>query len=148
VFFVLQAALDPIGDISVALQVAVLFLLIIGLPFVRGAGSNKNLMWHGYSTVVALALHSVLIFLVMVTSLADGIGELAEASFFFLATVISHIVLGTLAEILGVIIVILWLLPGPKMMACGKRKKWMMPIFIIWIISVINGLLIHFLGML
>ncbi len=144
----LQAALDFSGDISLALQIVVLFLLILGLPFIRGAGNLKNLMWHGYSTVAALVLHSVIIFWVMIPSLSDGIGELAGASMFFLITVISHVVMGTIAEIIGVIIVVLWLAQGTKKMACLKRKKWMAPLFIVWVISVINGMLIHLLGML
>jgi hypothetical protein len=147
-FFVLQAALDFSGDVSLALQIVILFLLILGLPFVREAGNLKNLTWHGYSTVAALLLHSILIFLVMIPSLGDGISELAGASLFFLVTVVSHAALGTIAEIVGVIIVVLWLVPGPKRMACGKRKRWMAPLFIIWVIAVINGTLIHILGVL
>ena len=147
-FVMVQAALDPIGNISLALQIVILFLLILGLPFFRGAINRKNLVWHGYSTVAALVLHSILIFLVMIPSLSNGIGELAEISILNLFTIISHAILGTLAEILGLTIVLLWVISGINSMACGKRKRWMMPLFIIWVISIVNGILIHVLGML
>jgi hypothetical protein len=105
-------------------------------------------MWHGYSTVLALILHTILIFLVMVPSFAEGFGELGELSLFDSITVWSHAVLGTAAEVLGVILVGSWLLRGPSNMTCGRLKKWMTPIFIIWVISIVNGVLIHILGML
>ena len=105
-------------------------------------------MWHGYSTVLALILHTFLIFLVMVPSFEGGFGELGELSLFDSITVWSHAVLGTAAEVLGIILVASWLLGGPAKMGCGRWKKWMTPIFIVWVISIVNGTLIHIFGML
>jgi hypothetical protein len=59
----------------------------------------------------------------------------------------SHAILGTIAEISGVILVGFWMFRSPSKMACAKRKKWMMPIFVIWTISLVNGALIHIIGM-
>jgi hypothetical protein len=56
--------------------------------------------------------------------------------------------LGSVAEVLAIIVVVLWLSKGPLQMACGRWKKWMMPLFIVWVISIVNGALIHILGML
>lgn len=58
----MSVPLDPLGNISLVFQVVILFLLILGLPFVRGMGGEKNLMRHGYLTVLALILHTILIF--------------------------------------------------------------------------------------
>ncbi len=140
--------LDPIGNVGLSIQVAILFLLILGLPFFRKPANQKNWLWHGYSTVAALGLHTVLIFLVMVPSFLAGSGEFVSLSLFDSATVWSHAVLGTAAEALGIIIVALWLSKGPKKLACVKYKKWMTPLFIIWVISIVNGSLVHILGML
>ena len=140
--------LDPIGNISLILQIVILFLLILGLPFFRGQKDQKNITWHGYCTVAALVLHTILIFLVMIPTFTGGLGELGELSLLNLFTVWSHIVLGTAAEVLGVIIIAFWLGKGPKKMACWKLKKWMLPTFVIWVISIVNGTLIHILGML
>jgi hypothetical protein len=144
----LTVALDPVGNISLILQVVILFLLILGLPFVRGANTKKNLMLHGYLTLVALALHTILIFLVMVPSFSKGFGELGGLSVLNSVTVWSHAVLGTAAEVLAIILIVPWLYKHPSRMACTTMRKWMMPTFIIWVIAIVNGTLIHILGML
>jgi hypothetical protein len=145
---VLAVALDPVGNVSLALQVAILFLLVLGLPFIRGQNGKKNLMWHGYSTVAALVLHTILILIVMIPSFTTGFSEFGELTLFNSITVWSHAVLGTTAEILGIVLVVAWLCMGPTKMACVLWKKWMMPTFIIWTVSIVNGALLHILGML
>jgi hypothetical protein len=141
-------SLDPVGNVSLILRIVILFLLILGLPFVRGQNSRKNIIWHGYSTVLALVLHTILIFVVMIPTFAGGFAEIAGLSLFNSISVWSHAVLGTTAEVSGIMLVALWLLKGPSSMACGRLKKWMMPIFIIWTVSIINGALVHIIGML
>ena len=140
--------LDPVGNISLILQVVILFLLVLGLPFARGFGGKKNLMLHGYLTILALVLHTILIFIVMIPSFSSGLGELADLSLLEAFNVWSHVILGTIAEILGFIVVVFWVSKSPAKMACGLMKALMLPLFIIWTISLVNGALIHILGML
>jgi hypothetical protein len=140
--------LDPAGNISLILQVVILFLLVLGLPFVKGLGGKKNLLIHGYLTVLALVLHTVLIFIVMIPSFSSGFGELGELSVLNAFNVWSHVVLGTAAEILGFFVVGFWVFKSPSKMACGRMKVLMLPLFIVWAISLVNGVLIHILGML
>jgi hypothetical protein len=140
--------LDPIGNISLVLQIVILFLLILGLPFAKGMKTKKNLVIHGYLTIVALVLHTILIFIVMVPSFMGGFGEIGELSTILAFTVWSHVVLGTLAEVLGVIVVGVWLSKSVSKMNCGKMKRWMLPIFIIWAVSIVNGALVHILALL
>jgi hypothetical protein len=144
----MAVAFDPVGNISLVLQVVILFLLVLGLPFVKGYGGKKNLLTHGYLTFLALALHTVLIFIVMIPSFTNGFGELGELSFLNAFTVWSHAILGTVAEILGFIVVVFWIAKSPSKMACARMKVLMLPLFIVWVISLVNGALIHILGML
>jgi hypothetical protein len=144
----MSVELDPIGNVSLVLQIVILFLLILGLPFVKGIGTKKNFITHGYLTVVALVLHSVLIVMVMLPSFFSGFSELGDLSLFNSVTVWSHAVLGTVAEIAGIIIIGFWFSKPLKSLACFKVKKLMLPVFLIWIISIINGALIHLLMML
>jgi uncharacterized membrane protein YozB (DUF420 family) len=146
-FISLALGLDPVGNVALALQVAILFLLILGLPFVKGWSSKKNLKRHGYSTALAVVLHTILIFIVMVPSFMNGLGEIGGLSFLDAFNVSSHAVLGIIAEVLGVFLVVVWLRKGPSVMACERWRKWMMPTFIIWVVSVVGGALIHVLGM-
>jgi hypothetical protein len=144
----MSVPLDPVGNISFVLQIVILFLLILGLPFVKGIGTKKNFMSHGYLTVLALVLHTVLIVIVMLPTFSSGFSDIGELSLFESFTVWSHAVLGTAAEVAGIVIVGFWFSKPLKNMACFKAKKLMMPVLIIWIISIINGALIHILGML
>jgi len=145
---IIFVALDPVGNVSLILQIVILFLLVLGLPFFRGQTNGKNFMWHGYSTVAAIVLHTFIIFIVMIPVFTGGIGELSGLSLFYSVTVWSHVVLGTAAEALGIILIAFWVSKGPSKLACGRLKKWMIPIFVVWMISIINGALIHILGML
>jgi hypothetical protein len=147
--FTVFVELDPVGNVVLALQIVILFLLILGLPFFRGGSSNKkNLVWHGYSTVTALILHTILVLIFMIPALTSGVDELGGLSLFESFTVWSHVVLGTAAEVLGIILVAFWVSKGPSKLACWRWKKWMLPIFVIWVISIVNGALLHILGML
>jgi hypothetical protein len=143
----MSVPIDP-GDVSLILQVVILFLLILGLPLAKGFGGKKNLIRHGYLTVLALALHSILIFVVMIPAFTSGFGDLGQLSFLDAFTVWSHAFLGTAAEILGFIVVGFWVSKPLSNLACVKTRKLMLPLFIIWTISLINGALIHILGML
>jgi hypothetical protein len=147
-----MVALDPVGNVSLIFNVVILFLLIMGLPLIRGANrgvnAKMNSIRHGYLTMIALVLETALIFIVMVPSFLRGLGNLGGLSILDSANVWSHVVLGTIAEVLGFIIIVPWLYKRPSKMGCGKMMKWMMPTLIIWIIVVATGTLIHVLGML
>jgi hypothetical protein len=56
--------------------------------------------------------------------------------------------LGTVAEILDTIVVGFWVSKPLSNMTCLRMKKIMVPLFIIWTISIVNGAIIQFLGIL
>ncbi len=138
--------LDPLGNVTLSLQIVILFLLIIGLPLIRGRNDPKNIKRHGYLTALALLLHTILIFLVMIPSFDTNLQVLNTLSISGSILVWSHVILGALAEIAGIILVAPWLYRSPSKMTCAKYKKWMTPVFTIWAISLINGAAIHILG--
>jgi hypothetical protein len=138
--------LTDLGSVSLAFQVVILFLLIIGLPFVKGKDNKNNAKRHGYSTLLALILHSILVFGVMVPSFSASMDALASFSPVESVIIWSHIILGTIAEIGAIGLVAFWLFRFPYRMMCYKTKAWMTPVFIIWAVSLINGALLHILG--
>jgi len=73
---------------------------------------------HGYLTIFALILHSVLIFIVMIPVFNNGIGELGGLSLLAALTVWSHVILGTVAEILGIIVIGFWVSQPLSDMTC------------------------------
>ena len=141
----MSISFDP-GDASLVLQVVVFFLLVLGLPFVKGIGTKKNFMIHGRLTFLALILHTAFIFVAMVPSLGGGFGEVAGLSFLDVPIFWSHVILGTFALILGFTIIGFWVYKPLSNMGCVRVKKIMAPLLIIWAISLVNGALVHVLG--
>jgi hypothetical protein len=137
-----------LGSVSLALQVIILFLLILGLPFVKGKDSANNAKRHGYSTLAAVILHTVLIFGVMVPSLNSNILNMVGFSLMELGMVWFHIILGVIAEVFAVGLVVSWIVKSPSKMTCYRTKAWMIPVFIIWTLSLVTGALVHLLGFL
>ncbi len=138
--------LDPLGNVTLSLQIVILFLLIIGLPLVRGRNSQKNVKRHGYLTALALLLHTILIFVIMIPSFDTNLQVLNTLSISGSILVWSHVALGTIAEIAGLLLVGSWLYRSPSKMTCAKNRKWMTPVFVIWAVSLINGAVIHIIG--
>jgi hypothetical protein len=137
-------ALDTIGNISLILSITSLLLLIVGTPIVSGK-NVKNLMIHGYLTIVALALETILTFVVMVPSLLENIDSVLSLSVAYSFNTWLHVSLGIFGLALGFAYVALWLVYSRSRMVCYKVKKWMMPTFAIWIVINISGALIHLL---
>lgn len=140
--------LDPVGNVSFVIQIVILFLLVLGVPLAKGQINQKNLIRHGYLTVAAVVLHTISIFIVMIPSLVGGAEDFGELSIWASITVWSHAVLGTLAWVLGIIIIAAWLRKTPSKMMCVKVKKWMLPTFIIWLIAIFNGAIVHIFSLL
>lgn len=138
---------DP-GDASLVLQVVIFFLLTLGLPFVKGIGTKKNFLIHGSLTVLALILHTVLVFIAMIPSLGGGFEGFVDLSPSFSFIFWSHVILGTVALILGFTVIGFWVSKPLSNLACTRMKKVMAPLLIIWAISLINGALVHILKIL
>jgi hypothetical protein len=137
-----------LGGISLALQVVILFLLVLGLPFVRGVSGRKNLSIHGYVTVSAVVLHTILIFVVMIPSALTDFASLSNLSIPDQILAMAHAVLASITEALAIAVIGIWLLKSPSKMACFRYRKWMIPLFIIWTLSVVTGAIGYFFGIL
>jgi hypothetical protein len=135
---------DP-GDASLVLQVVIFFLLVIGLPFVKWIGSKKNFVIHGRLTFLALIFHTVLVFAAMVPSLGGGFGGFAGFSFPSALIFWSHVILGTVAIILGFAVVGVWITKPFANMACLRMRKVMLPLLMVWLVSLVLGALVHIL---
>ena len=103
-------------DLNLILQIAILILVLVGSFFAK----NKNYMKHGKIMTVAIALHTVLILLVMgpsflvhlVLLLPPTLNSGVFVTWF-------HVLLGILAEALGLFVVIKWRLDSTSISACA-----------------------------
>ena len=139
--------MDPIGSITLTLSVVAVFLLVLGLPFVKGINTKKNLMRHGILTIVALAVQAILIFVVMLPSLINHFETAIRLQVAFSVNTWLHIISGLIAFFSGFAYVALWLVFYSSRLMCVKAKKYMLPTLTVWILALIGGALIYFLQM-
>ena len=135
-----------IGDLSLIIQIVIFFTLILGLPLTREAPKNsKNLLRHGYLTTFALTLHTALVVVVMIILALDGYADILSLPALSLVVDLGHIILGFSAVVLGWIVVAYWFSNPLKTLGCYKTKKLMLPVIVIWALSLIMGAIIHLL---
>ena len=137
--------LDLAGNIALTLSIASLFLLILGIPLVRDLKNAENFKRHGYLTIVALAIETVLVFIVMIPSFTNNFDAVLSLSLLPALDTWLHVGLDIVAEVAGFVYVVMWLAFSPSTMQCIRFRRYIMPTFIIWIIAVISGALIHLL---
>jgi hypothetical protein len=77
---------------------------------------------HGYLIIDALVLHTILILKVIVPSFTGNFGEVGELAAIASLTVWSHVVLGIIAEVLGITLIGAWLSKPRSKMICKNRK--------------------------
>jgi hypothetical protein len=114
---------------------------------VRGLKNKKNLMRHGYLTIIALIIQTVMVFWVMIPSLVANIGHILALNPLYSVNTWLHVALGVYAEASGFSYIVLWLVFTRSKMQCARAKKYMMPTFIVWIIAIATGTLIYVLQM-
>ncbi len=139
--------LDLNGNITLSLSIIILFMLVLGLPLVRGINNKRNLMKHGYLTTVAMLLETILVFVVMVPSALSSSSAILSLSPAYAINTWLHFGLGIVAEVSGFWFIGLWVVFSRSNMRCVTARKYMMPALIIWIIAIITGALIHLLEM-
>lgn len=140
--------LDPLGTIILTLSVVVLFLLVLGLPLIRGTSTKKNLKRHGILATVGLTLQIVFILVTMVPVFPEISGKILTLQPMYAFNTWLHIIAGSTAIISGIVYSGMWLAVSSSGMSCARAKKFMMPTLIVWIVAIITGAFIHFLQML
>jgi hypothetical protein len=133
-----------IGDFSLIIQVVILFMLVLGLPLSKGGPVNsKSLLRHGYLTAFALALHTVLVIVVMIILAFGGYAEIFSLPLLSLTLSLSHMVLGFVAIAMGYVVVAFWLSKPLSNMGCYRARKIMMPLLVVWAVSLVLGAIVH-----
>jgi uncharacterized membrane protein YozB (DUF420 family) len=120
-------------------------IIVLGLLF-YGYFLNKRLMFkqHGKIMALAVALHLIAIFSVMVPSfLLAVIQQYIVPHFFGIISILSliHVPLGIIAASLGVWFVVAWRLQGLK--GCFNRKRKMLLTMTIWLVSILLGMTLY-----
>ncbi len=135
--------LDLQGNIVSVIQVIALLLLIIGVYPYRIRTKNRNLIMHGFLSILALTLNLVTVIVVMIPVLSTSITLSTRLSILQSTIVWLHAATGIIAIILGFIIIISWVTHPLGELSCSRAWKLMIPTFAIWTLALILGLIIH-----
>jgi uncharacterized membrane protein YozB (DUF420 family) len=126
-----------IATVSLAFQLGVLALLIVGYGFKR----RLRFRLHGFFMLAAVMLHLITIGVIMVPSFVAIIFEKLAISIGLLA--LFHAAAGTATAILGVWIVGGWRLRQSTKF-CAPKRKFMRATFILWLTALSLGVIFYF----
>jgi uncharacterized membrane protein YozB (DUF420 family) len=130
-----------LSDVNLLLQLAILVVLILAFFF----KSRKSYLKHGATMGIAVTLHTVLIFAIMVPSFASLVGSFGNLLWPSALAVLSHAVLGSLVELLGLYLVLAWALNRWNVKVCHGNKRFMKPTIILWLIEIALGAYVYIL---
>ena len=136
-------ALDLQGNIVSVIQIIALLLLIIGVYHYRIRTKNRNLIMHGFLSILALALNLATTITVMIPVFDTSIALINRLSILESIIVWVHVASGIAAILLGFVIIASWITHPLGELGCSKTWKLMIPTFLIWAIALILGLTIH-----
>ena len=127
--------------VDLFIQISILIALILDYFFVR----KKSLKKHGVLMVSAFLINIILVASVMILPFLVESTEILENVFGLESLLfLSHHVLGLIAVLLGGFLVLKWTVKAFNTSSC-KGKTLMRATFVIWIISILLGIVIFVL---
>jgi uncharacterized membrane protein YozB (DUF420 family) len=130
-----------LADSNLLFQVAILLVLFASLWF----KFRRNYLRHGISMGLAVVLHTVSVFAVMVPSLLASRGLFSDLSNRLALGLFSHAVLGSFVEVLGLYLLSILALNRGVSKACFRNKVIMRVTFVLWVVELVVGVFVYFL---
>lgn len=135
--------LDLQGNIVSVVQVTALILLTVGVYPYRIRTKNRNVIMHGFLSILALALNLATVLAVMLPVLSNRLAQISSFSIVQSSVVWLHTGFGIATITLSFVIVISWIIHPLGELGCSKTWRLMIPTFLIWSIALIIGIVIH-----
>ncbi len=136
-------ALDFQGNMVSAIQIIALLLLTIGVYPYRIRTKNRNLIMHGFLSILAVALNLATVISVMIPSFSTNITDISRLSILQSTVVWLHVGSGVVAIVLGFVIIASWVTHPLGELGCSKTWKLMIPTFLIWALALALGLTMY-----
>jgi hypothetical protein len=136
-------ALDFQGNVVSIVQIAALVLLVIGVYPYRIRTKNRNLIMHGFLSLLALSLNLATVISVMLPVLGSRLALISGFSILQSTVVWLHVATGMTAIVLGFVIIVSWIIHPLGELGCSKTWRLMIPTFLIWALALGLGLTIH-----
>jgi len=136
-------ALDFQGNVVSVIQILALILLTVGVYPYRIRTKNRNLIVHGFLSIVALSLNLFTVFWVMIPPFGGGASLFGSLTVLQSTVVWLHIATGLASVLLGFVMIFSWVTHPLGELGCSKTWKLMIPTFLIWAFALALGLTIH-----
>ena len=130
------------ADVNLIFQIVTVALIVVSLVY----KNKKKFKAHAQLMGVAVVIH-VLTFVAVMgpVFLADFSGFVTFISLLEVQTMWIHAVFGLIAMVLGTLIVMLWALNPKKIADCFKRKRVMDITIVLWLTSLVFGIITYIL---
>ena len=116
---------------------------MIGVYPYRIRTKNRNLILHGFFSIIAVGLNLSTVISVMIPVFINSLVVNGNLPLFQSAVVWLHTVVGIVAIVFGLIIILSWATHPLGELGCSKMWRLMIPTFIIWTFALVLGLVIH-----
>ena len=128
-----------VATVSLIVQIVVLLLLGYSLSLKQ----HKKFKLHGITMAVAVVLHIVMIFAIMIPSFLVIVPEFILRVPLDTISIVGliHGVTGAIAAIIGLYLIVVWHF-SKDLTGCFKRKKVMRSTIAVWFISLILGIIL------
>jgi hypothetical protein len=130
-----------LSDGNMLFQITILCVLVFSLLFKFRQSYSK----HGATMGIAVALHTISIFAIMVPSLAAITGIFENVLSPLAIVILLHAVVGSLVELLGVYLTTAWALGHFGVEVCFRRKRVMDLTLILWLVELALGAYVYIL---
>jgi uncharacterized membrane protein YozB (DUF420 family) len=104
---------------------------------------KKKYMIHGIIMVCSIVLHTISALVIMVPSLLSLDGALSDLSTHLSLLVVTHTVVGSIVEMLGVFLVAAWISNRTKVDNCFRRKHVMEATIVLWVLEFVLGVYVY-----
>jgi len=136
---IFNAGAPFLSDFSLIFQFFVAAILVLALL----AMARRRYMLHGVMMSSAVVLHTFIIFEVMVPTFRSLSGVFSDLSTRLAFLVVVHSIVGSVVEILGVLLIVLWLAKRANMDSCFRRKHVMEVTIVLWMLEILLGFYLY-----
>ena len=127
------------AQVNLLFQIIILAIIVVGIVLKR----RGSIVWHGNAMLLAVLLNLTSFLMMMGPSfLKFSVGYLNNAYDITSIVGILHGSLGAVATVLGLWVAISWGFFNPSTSLCSRRRKIMLAITIVWVISLASGIVV------
>jgi uncharacterized membrane protein YozB (DUF420 family) len=126
-------------DLNLLVQITIAVVLVVSMIL----KFKNDYMKHGATMGIAIALNTTSVLLVMVPSLLSKQTLLEDLTTRFALATISHAILGSITEILGIYLLAKWILNRHDVKTCFKNKRIMQVTIFLWAVELITGVYVY-----